>query len=161
MTESPKHVYVVYIRTSPERLWRALTDSSDTLRYYYHSTVESDWQPGSRLVYGIDGEPQIEGTIIEADPPRRLVSTFRMLWEPSVPGAPGSEPAEEPASRVAWEIEQLGPTCKLTVTHDGFAGETVTYREVAGGWPYILSGLKTLLETDEPLVLGQPAGATA
>ena len=141
----PAHVFTVYIRTSPDLLWRAITESEFTLRYYYESTVESDWRPGSPVVYRIGEQDAIRGEVVEADPPRRLVTTFSAVWDPDV--------AVDPASRITWEIEDAGPgVCKLTVVHDGFASRNATYGQVSGGMPFILSGLKTLLETGEPLL---------
>jgi uncharacterized protein YndB with AHSA1/START domain/DNA-binding transcriptional ArsR family regulator len=141
----PKHVYEVYIRTTPERLWQAITLPEYTRRYYYGGHFESSWRPGDPYrTFLPDGSTPFEGTILEADPPRRLVFSFHYSGDPDTR-------AEQP-SRVTWEIAPMGEMCKLTVVHDGFApGELATYRRVGGGWPYILSGLKTLLETGEPL----------
>jgi uncharacterized protein YndB with AHSA1/START domain/DNA-binding transcriptional ArsR family regulator len=145
----PAHVFTVFIRTSPEALWDAITQSEFTLRYYYSSTVESDWRPGSTVAYKIAGEDAIVGTAIEVDPPRRLSMTFDARWDEQVAG--------DPPSKITWEIEPAGPgLCKLTVIHDGFASRTETYDQVGGGMPFVLSGLKTLLETGTPLM---PEGA--
>lgn len=142
-----KHVYELYIRTTPETLWRAITSAEWTRQYFYGTSVESDWSEGSPIVYrNSDGTIALEGRIIEAIPDRRLVTTFSMTHHP--------EGKHEPPSQVTWDIESRGPTCKLTVTHDGFASETVTYRETRSGWNPVLSGLKTLLETGEPLEIG-------
>lgn len=144
----PTHVYEVYIRTTPERLWEALTSGALSRGYYYGSIVKSDWQPGSPFVYRTpEGVPQIEGTVLEAEPPRRLVTTFSMRFDP--------EAAQDRPSRVTWEIEPLGQTCRLVLVHDDFEGETPTYRITGSGWSPILSGLKTLLETGEPLVIAR------
>ena len=141
----PAQIFTIFIRTTPELLWRALTESEFTLRYYYESTVESDWQPGSPVVYRIGADDAIHGEVVESSPPRRLVTTFRAVWDPEV--------AADPASRVTWEIEDAGPgLVKLTVIHDGFTSRTATYGQVPGGMPFILSGLKTLLETGEPML---------
>ena len=140
----PAHVFAIFIRTSAEELWRALTESEFTLRYYYQSTVESDWRTGSPVRYVIGGQDAIVGQVLEADFPRRLVTTFEAKWDADV--------AADPPSRITWEIEEAGPgLCKLTVVHDGFASRTATYGQVSGGMPYILSGLKTLLETGSPM----------
>ena len=137
---APRHVYEVYIAATPERVWRALTESEFTKQYYYGNTVESDWKPGSPMVYrNPDGTESIECEVIEADPPRRLVHTFFF---------PGTE---ESPSRCTWSIEPRGDATLLTLTHDEFDGETATYRSVAHGWVPVLSGLKTLLETGKPL----------
>jgi uncharacterized protein YndB with AHSA1/START domain/DNA-binding transcriptional ArsR family regulator len=150
--QPPTHVYEVYIRTSPERLWQAITSPEYTTRYFYGGQYETSWQPGSayRTVLQ-DGTTPFEGTILEADPPRRLVYTFHYVGDP--------ETAPEHASRVTWEIAPVGGAemCKLSVVHDGFApGEVLTYRKVGGGWPFILSNLKTLLETGEVLPRSVP-----
>lgn len=140
----PSLVYQVFIRTKPERLWQALTQSADTRRYFYGMDIESDWKVGSELLLRKPGEPPaLECRILEVDPPRRLVTTFRMMHKP--------ETVADAATKVTWEIEPQGPLCKLTLVHEDFVEETVTYREVSQGWNPILSGLKTLLETDEPL----------
>src|SRR4051794_16432581 len=140
----PGHVVTTFIKAPPETVWRALTESSFTTRYYYRSTVDSDWQAGSPYRYSIDGEAAIEGEILEAAAPSRLVMTFSALWSPDV--------AADPPSRLTWELEGAGPgVTRLTVVHGGFASETATFREVTGGWSWIVSGLKSLLETGEPL----------
>jgi uncharacterized protein YndB with AHSA1/START domain/DNA-binding transcriptional ArsR family regulator len=153
MDGKPSHVFVVFIRATPERVWEAITTSDFTLRYYYSSTVESDWSAGSPYAYKTQGEPAIVGEVLESDPPRRLVSTFDARWDQEV--------APDPPSRITWEIEPVGEgLSKLTVVHDGFEAETATYQSIGGGMPFILSGLKTLLETGRPLV-GEPEHATA
>ncbi|HEX2766137.1 MAG TPA: SRPBCC domain-containing protein [Candidatus Limnocylindria bacterium] len=142
----PKHVYEVYIAASPERVWEALTQSELTRQYYYGNSVESDWQPGSPIVYrNPDGTESIHCTIVEADAPKRLVHTF------SFPET------GDPPSRVTWTIEPRGAASLLTLVHDEFDGETATFRSVAHGWVPILSGLKTLLETGRPIEISYPA----
>jgi len=142
--EAPSQVFAIFIRTTREQLWQALTESDYTLRYYYASTVESDWRPGSPLLYKIGDDTAIIGEVVEATPPEKLVTTFDARWDEAVR-------ADRP-SRITWILEEAGPgVSKLTVVHDGFEGETATSEQVAGGMPYILSGLKTLLETGEPL----------
>ena len=147
-----RHVYQVYIRTTPEALWRALTDPDQTRRYWYGACNRSDWQPGSRWTSESDdgATTYLEGTILEVDPPRRLVQTFRVLEDPAEDEAP---------SRLTFEIEQLGEACRLTVTHEDVGPETANYIE--GGWETILSGLKTVLETGEELHIGEPEVAPA
>jgi uncharacterized protein YndB with AHSA1/START domain/DNA-binding transcriptional ArsR family regulator len=144
---APKHVYEVYIAATPERVWRAITESEFTRQYYYGNEVVSDWTPGSDLIYRDpdDGTESIRCEVLEADPPNRLVHSFHF---------PGTE---EAPSRVTWTIEPRGEASLLTLTHDEFAGETSTYRSVAHGWVPILSGLKTLLETGKPLAISYPA----
>jgi uncharacterized protein YndB with AHSA1/START domain/DNA-binding transcriptional ArsR family regulator len=143
----PIHVYEIYIRTTPERLWRAITDGTDTLRYYYGTEVRSTWQPGAPMTYTYpDGTPAAEGTVLEADPPHRLVTTFHATWDDDVK-------VDRP-HRMTWQIFPTGETCRLVVTSDDFDGETATYRSFVGGMPIIGSGLKTLVETEQPLVIG-------
>jgi uncharacterized protein YndB with AHSA1/START domain/DNA-binding transcriptional ArsR family regulator len=154
---APKHIFEIYIKTTPERLWQALTDPALVQQYYFGSVIESDFRPGSPLIYrqAQGGRLDIEGEVIESDPPRRLVHTFAVKWDPEL--------SEDAPSRVAFDIAPMGDACRLSVTHDGFAAETDTYRSVQGGWPLILSGLKTLLETGERLRIETPeaAGASA
>jgi uncharacterized protein YndB with AHSA1/START domain/DNA-binding transcriptional ArsR family regulator len=151
---SPKHVYEIYIRTTPEKLWDAITKPEFTRQYFYGSSVKSNWAVGSPVVHlNAEEKPMLEGEIIEIDPPRRLVTTFASRY-----GASSSDPCEaatvkDRASRVTWEIEPRGEVCKLTLVHDDFDGETATYKSVGTGWNPILSGLKTLLETGKPLVI--------
>jgi DNA-binding transcriptional ArsR family regulator/uncharacterized protein YndB with AHSA1/START domain len=142
--QKPSHVFAIFIRADRQQIWDALTSSDYTLKYYYASTVESEWRPGAPLLYRIQGEPAIVGEVIESSPPERLVSTFDARWDDEV--------RADPPSRITWTLEEAGPgVSKLTVVHDGFDSETATFVQIAGGMPYILSGLKTLLETGEPL----------
>jgi DNA-binding transcriptional ArsR family regulator/uncharacterized protein YndB with AHSA1/START domain len=141
----PTHVFAIFIRASRDRIWEALTSSDYTLKYYYASTVESDWRPGSPLLYAIDGNPAIVGEVLEAVPGEKLVTTFDAQWDDDV--------RSDAPSRITWVLEDAGPgVSKLTVVHDGFETETATFRQIGGGMPFILSGLKTLLETGEPLL---------
>jgi uncharacterized protein YndB with AHSA1/START domain len=124
-----------------------LTSSEYTLQYYYASTVESEWRSGAPLVYRIQGEPAIVGEVIESTPPEKLVCTFDAQWDEAV--------RADPPSRITWLLEVAGPeVTKLTAVHDGFESETATYAQIGGGMPFILSGLKTLLETGEPMMQG-------
>jgi uncharacterized protein YndB with AHSA1/START domain len=136
-------VFEIYIRTTAERLWEAITDPAIRAKYHFGVGIESDWTPGSHYALthpGADG-PLAEGENIVVEPPRRLVQTMRTLW---------SEDAErEGTSRVTWEIEPVGDSCRLTVTHDQLSDTAPP--EVYGGWPMILSGLKTWLETGQTL----------
>jgi DNA-binding transcriptional ArsR family regulator/uncharacterized protein YndB with AHSA1/START domain len=142
--QKPSHVFAIFIRADREQIWDALTTSDYTLKYYYASTVESEWRRGAPLVYRIQGEQAIVGEVIESSPPERLVCTFDARWDDEV--------RADPPSRITWTLEEAGPgVSKVTVVHDGFDSETATFVQIAGGMPYILSGLKTLLETGEPL----------
>jgi uncharacterized protein YndB with AHSA1/START domain/DNA-binding transcriptional ArsR family regulator len=146
-TEAPAFVSSVYIRATPEAIWRAITETDYTLRYYYGSAIETDWKPGSPYVMTTDGRLQIEGRIVEATPPTRLVQTFHAVWDEGVK-------ADAP-SRVTWEIEETDPgICKVTLVHDGLVAGSSTLEQVSGGWPLILSGMKTLLETGKGLSEG-------
>jgi uncharacterized protein YndB with AHSA1/START domain len=136
-------VFEIYIKTTPERLWEAITNPELRRRYNFGVGVESDWTPGSRYesTHPQAGIAIAEGENLEVDPPRRLVQSFNALWSDDVK-------AEE-TSRVTWEIEPVGDSCRLTVTHDQL--REGANDELYGGWPMILSGLKTLLETGEDL----------
>src|SRR5918994_1524689 len=136
-------VFEVYIKTSPERLWEAITDREMRAKYSFGVGTESDWSKGSSYKSSVPGVVDIaEGENVEVDPPRRLVQTFTALWSDEVKG--------EGASRVTWEIEPVGEdSCRLTVIHDQL--HPGANGELYGGWPMVLSGLKTLLETGETL----------
>ena len=136
-------VFEIYIKTTPERLWEAITDSDARSRYNFGVSVRSDWTPGSRYegVHPQAPNPLLAGENLEVDPPRRLVQSFTALWSEEV--------EREGTSRVTWEIEPIGDSCRLTVTHDQM--REGANAEIYGGWPQILSGLKTLLETGESL----------
>jgi uncharacterized protein YndB with AHSA1/START domain/DNA-binding transcriptional ArsR family regulator len=136
-------VFEIYIRTTPERLWEAITDPETRTKYNFGSRVDSDWSVGSRLEMSHPKADGLlgEGEILEVDPPRRLVHTMTALWSDEV--------ASEGASRVTWDIEAVGDSCRLLVTHDEL--REGANEELYGGWPMILSGLKTWLETGELL----------
>jgi uncharacterized protein YndB with AHSA1/START domain len=135
-------VFEIYIKTTPERLWEAIVSEEMRARYSFGVGTVSDWAPGSEYKASVPGVIDIaSGENIEVDPPRRLVQSFTALWSEDV--------KKEGASRVTWEIEPVGTSCRLRVTHDQL-GEDAN-NELYGGWPMILSGLKTLLETGEDL----------
>jgi uncharacterized protein YndB with AHSA1/START domain/DNA-binding transcriptional ArsR family regulator len=135
-------VFEIYIKTTPERLWEAITDSDLRQKYNFGVGIDSDWEPGSSYASAARGGFEIaSGENLEVDPPRRLVQSFMALWSDDVKA--------EGTSRVTWEIEPVGDSCRLTVTHDGL--REGANNQVYGGWPQILSGLKTLLETGELL----------
>ena len=139
------HVYEVYIRTTPDKLWQALTDGKSSKQYFYGGTLKSDWKVGSSmdLIDDAAGMTMLTNKILEIDPPRKLVHTFSAQMD--------DEHKKDRPSRVTWLIEPLGDVVKLTVTHDDFDGETVTQKSVKSGWGPVLSSLKTLLETGRPL----------
>jgi uncharacterized protein YndB with AHSA1/START domain len=135
-------VFEIFIKTTPERLWEAITDREMRAKYSFGVGTESDWSEGSSYKASVPGVIDIaEGENVEVDPPRRLVQTFTALWSDEVKA--------EGASRVTWEIEPVGDSCRLTVIHDQL--KPGASNELYGGWPQILSGLKTLLETGEQL----------
>ena len=134
-------VFEIYIKTTPERLWQAITDLEMRRKYNFGVKVKSDWTPGSTYE-GLGGPNRIlEGENLEVDPPRRLVQSFRALW--------GEDVIAEGTLRVTWEIVPVGDSCLLKVTHDQL--REGANGQLYGGWPMILSGLKTLLETGELL----------
>jgi uncharacterized protein YndB with AHSA1/START domain len=146
MTEQATQVYSVFIRATPEQVWDAITKPEFTTRYFHGTRIESTFEPGAPYLSlaGDGDETLVDGEVLESDPPRMLKHTWRALYDP--------ETASEPFSRVAWEIEpQEGGVTKLTVVHDQLEAAPKTAASVAGGWSYVLSGLKTLLETGEPL----------
>jgi uncharacterized protein YndB with AHSA1/START domain len=136
-------VYEIFIKTSPERLWEAITDPELRSRYSFGVRTESDYSPGSSYKSSVPGVVDIAaGENVEVDPPKRLVQTFTALWSEEAQG--------EGETKVTWEIEQVGDdSCRLTVTHD--LVKPGANAELYGGWGMILSGLKTLLETGEDL----------
>ena len=147
---APDHVYSVLIRATPDRIWRAITDGVETERYYYNTRVDSDWSIGGRVVYAYaDGSVAADGEVLEIDPGRRVLMTFHARWDPEIE-------AEGPV-RMSWEVEPAGDgMSKLTVITSGMRAGGVTERDFTGGIVYIVSGLKTYLETGNPLT---PVGA--
>ncbi len=143
LEETMEKVFEIYIRTTPDRLWEAITDPAIRAKYQFGAAVESDWAVGSsyRLVHPAAERPLIEGQNIVIERPRRLVQTMRAQW--------GPEAEQAGTSRVSWEIEPVGDSCRLTVVHDQLPEDASD--QLYGGWPMILSGLKTWLETGELL----------
>jgi uncharacterized protein YndB with AHSA1/START domain len=132
-------VYEIYIRTTPDQLWAAITDPEIRAKYNFGAQITSDWTPGSHFEMG---HPQAgillgEGENLEVDPPRRLVQSMVALW--------GDDVKSEGATRITWEIEPVGDSCRLVLTHDQL--REGANDQLYGGWPMILSGLKTWLET--------------
>jgi uncharacterized protein YndB with AHSA1/START domain len=137
-------VFEIYIRTTPERLWEAITDSETRGKFQFGNTVTSDWTPGSRFEMGNPKAPGLLGVgeNLEVDPPRRLVQTMVALW--------GDDVKAEGTTRITWDIEPVGPdSCRLLVIHDQMRDGA--NEQIYGGWPMILSGLKTWIETGEVL----------
>jgi uncharacterized protein YndB with AHSA1/START domain len=140
MTAQTTQVYSVFIRATPEQVWDAITKAEFTQQYFYGARIEV--RDGRR--FSAVGETEWDEEVLEADPPRKLVHGWVSAYDPEL--------AAEDRSRVTWEIEpQEGGVTKLTVVHDQLEGAPKTAESVAGGWMYVLSGLKTLLETGKPL----------
>jgi DNA-binding transcriptional ArsR family regulator/uncharacterized protein YndB with AHSA1/START domain len=168
----PSFVYTTYIRTTPERLWQALTDPGFTERYW-GCAFESDWQAGSTVTLHQQritiADP--EQVVLDSDPYRRLSytwHTFTPEWQDMARREIGfteeflAKVAAEPRSRVAFELEDVGEMVKLTVIHEGFEPGSAVLETVSQGWPHILSNLKTLLETGSTLpVIQAPAEASS
>jgi len=145
-------VYQVFIKASPEKLWEAITTPGYTARYFHGARIEISRDRA--VSHGPDGSTWGDGPVFEYNPPWRLVHQWRSMYDPEMA-------AEEP-SRVTWEIEpHEDGYCKLTLTHDRLAGAPKTAASVSGpGWMFVLSGLKTLLETGQPLA-PEPVAGTA
>ncbi|HEV7935297.1 MAG TPA: metalloregulator ArsR/SmtB family transcription factor [Actinomadura sp.] len=157
---NPEFVYTTYIKTTPERLWQALTDPAFTRRYW-GVAFESDWQAASTMTWEQDGVTIADPAqvVVESEPYRRLAYSWH-TFTPEFAKAAGlsdevfTKIANERRSKVAFEIEPLGQMVKLTVVHDGFETGSTVVEMVGEGWPHLLSGLKTLLETGETLPAG-------
>jgi uncharacterized protein YndB with AHSA1/START domain/DNA-binding transcriptional ArsR family regulator len=153
--QKPSFVYTTYIQTTPERLWEALTSSAFTERYW-STSFETDWTPGSGMVWNLRGVRVADPgqVVLESEPYRRLSYTWHN-FTPEVARAVGvsedvfAAAAAEPRSKVTFELEPAGSAVKLTVIHDDFPPVSKAAELVSGGWPQVLSKLKTLLETGE------------
>jgi uncharacterized protein YndB with AHSA1/START domain len=145
MTETTTQVYRVFIKATPEAIWDAITKPEFTVRYFHGARVDTTGKAGDAMRYiSPDGDVWGDNTVLESDPPRRLVATWNALWD--------AETAVEPHSRVTWEIDARDGYCLLTVVHDELDASPNTAKKVSGeGWMMVLSGLKTLLETGESL----------
>ena len=143
---APDHVYVTYIRATPEAIWRAITDGDQTVRYYYGTRLETTLEPGSPFRYtDADGTVAADGQILVVEPGRTLVMSFQARWDDALV-------AEGPV-RMTWLIEPAGPeVCKLSVIHERMGPRTTT--EFTPGIAFIVSGLKSVLETGEALPMG-------
>lgn len=139
-------VYVTFIRTTPKKLWTALTSPNFMKQYWFDMHLESDWKAGSpwRMVFP-DGKTADAGEVLEAVPPKRLVLKWRNEWKPELKA--------EGFSRCTIELEPKGPAVKLTITHTMDRPDSKFIGAVSGGWPQIMSNLKSLLETGEVLLL--------
>jgi uncharacterized protein YndB with AHSA1/START domain len=139
----PEFIYVTYIETTPEKLWEALTDGDFTERYWFGVHLRSDWKVGSSFeMVRSNGSVSDAGKVVEYDPPRRLAYTFVNLSD---------EYKGELPALATFVIEPHGKLVKLTLTHEGFAENSKFFLGISQGWPAILSGLKSMLETGKPL----------
>jgi uncharacterized protein YndB with AHSA1/START domain len=141
----PEFIYVSYIETTPEKLWEALTSSEFTKRYWWDTHVVSDWEVGSPFSLVLNGRTTDIGKILEADRPRRLSYSFHHILNEAA--------KRERPSRVTFVLEPHGKLVKLTLTHEGFAEDSVVVDGISKGWPAIMSSLKSLLETGTPLII--------
>jgi uncharacterized protein YndB with AHSA1/START domain len=140
-----KFVYVTYIRTTPEKLWQALIDPQFTRQYWAGTYQVSDWKVGSDWKIMIpDGRVGDSGKVVEFDPPRRLVLTWRNEFKPELKA--------EGHSKATYELEPAGSAVKLTLTHEIGIPNSKVIGAVSQGWPHLLASLKSLLETGESLV---------
>ena len=139
-----RFVYVTYIRTTPEKLWQALMDPEFTRRWWCETHQESEWKPGAswRLMIP-DGRVADTGEILEIEPHRRIVMTWRNEFKPEL--------REEGYSRLTYELEKMGESVKLTIIHEMDKPDSKFIQAVSGGWPHLLASLKSLLETGESL----------
>ena len=140
----PEFVYVTYIKTTPEKLWEALTNKEFTERYWFCCSLTSDWKVGSRMHMDKGGKVMNECIVLESDPPNKLSYSWQTVFDEDM--------KKEKPSRVTYEIEPAYEGVKLTVTHEGFADGSKTLPSISTGWPLVLSSLKSILETGEPLV---------
>jgi uncharacterized protein YndB with AHSA1/START domain len=144
-----KFLYVTFIRTTAEKLWEALTLPEFTRLYWFDMWQDSDWKEGSswKLMFP-DGRIADQGTIVTSDRPKRLVIAWRNEFQPHLKA--------EGASRATFDIEAAGDAVKLTVTHEIDVEGSKLIEAVSGGWPLVLSGLKSLLETGRKLEIPRP-----
>lgn len=141
MPSDPDFIYVIYIMTTREKLWAELTDNESERFWWGDTRMDSDFQPGSTHAFVRNGNVDVRGEILEAVPNEKLVFTFEVQSEPQ---------KSEGASTVTYLIEDAGPWLRLTVTHTGFPENSRVREGISGGWPSILSGLKSFLEVGPP-----------
>lgn len=140
---APRHIFETYIQASPERIWEAITDPTFTRQYLLDAGVESSFEPGEAIRYvGATGEAAV-GEIEIAEPPCRLVLSFRLVYDAAL--------AEEPPSRVEWLLTPAGEVTRVTLLHGDLGFSPLTWQATRRGWVRVLGGLKTLLETGAPL----------
>jgi uncharacterized protein YndB with AHSA1/START domain len=139
----PVFVYVTYIASTPDKVFKALTSAETTAKFWFGNAAASDWKVGSPIEFRREGKLILQGKILENDPPRRLSYTFHSMHEPF-------NGSEKP-SRVVFDLEQQKDQVKLTVTHDDFAEDSKVFPAISNGWPLVLSSLKSYLETNRVL----------
>jgi uncharacterized protein YndB with AHSA1/START domain len=139
----PVFVYVTYIASTPDKVFKALTDIEATAKFWFGNAATSDWKVGSPVEFHRNGNLILRGKILENDPPRRLSYTFQSMHEPYN--------GKEAPSRVVFELEQQKDQVKLVVTHDKFPEGTEIFGAISNGWPLVLSSLKSYLETGRVL----------
>ncbi|MGH6682476.1 MAG: SRPBCC family protein [Pseudolabrys sp.] len=142
-TSKPIFVYVSYIASTPEKIFKALTDHEATGKFWFGNAATSDWKVGSPIAFHREGKLILKGEVLENDPPRRLSYTFKPMHDELFSG-------EQP-SRVVMELEQQRDQVKLTLTHDDFAPDSKVFASISNGWPLVLSSLKSYLETGKVL----------
>lgn len=135
----PSFVYVTYIASTPDKVFKALTSHDATEKFWFGNAATSDWKVGSPIEFHREGKLILEGKILENDPPRRLAYTFRSMHEP-ING-------REKPSRVVFDLEQQKNQVKLTMTHDDFVPDSEVLPRISQGWPLVLSNLKSFLES--------------
>jgi uncharacterized protein YndB with AHSA1/START domain len=144
----PEFVYTTFIKTTPEKLWHALTDREFTQKYWMDCTLTSDWKVGSRMHMDRGGKVMNECVVLESDPPRRLSYSWQSVFDAGM--------SKENPSRVTYVLEPHGGVVKLTVTHGDFTEGSKTLPSISFGWPMVLSSLKSILETGHGLAIDRP-----
>lgn len=140
----PQQVYVSYIQTDIDSLWAALTEPNETVNYFFGTKIVSDMKKGDKISFDMkDGNSAIEGEVLENTPKSKFAYTFK--------GNKTDDGANEPYSRVTYELEETENAVKFTLIHDQFEEENQTFASVSGGWPIVISGLKTYLETGKAI----------
>ncbi len=143
-----KFVYVTYIKTSKKKLWSALTNSKIVKKYWFGLRIESDWKVGSSWKFYYDNQLMDSGTVLESTPQKRLVRTWRCEWKPEL--------KKEGLSHCTYEIQPIGKSVKLTVTHTMDKSNSKFIEAVSQGWPMCMSNLKSLLETGNVTLKNHP-----
>ena len=142
--DKPAHIYKTYIRATADAVWDAITNPEMTVQYFYGTQVDSTWEVGSPMNYNYpDGTPASDGHILSIDPPKRIEFMFHALWDEDLK-------AEGPVREV-WALAELNGMVELTIELYDVAEDSKTFTEFASGFPYIIAGMKSLLETGEAL----------